>query len=104
MPIREKSDERAYLVALQHHEVEMSNAFILVLLHPAKEGRVVDDLADIFIDERFSGSERKCVSVSTLFSVCASLGKTYVVREAPARRPNPFFSVLTISTGAYCRR
>ena len=41
----------AHLVFLQHHEVEMSDAFLAVLSHTLEEGRLADHVTQIFVDE-----------------------------------------------------
>lgn len=41
-----------HFVLLQHHEVEMTNAFIRVLSHPLGKGRLTDDVAHVFVDKR----------------------------------------------------
>jgi hypothetical protein len=41
----------AHLLLLQHHEVEMPYPLVRVLLHPFPESRLLDHLADVFVDQ-----------------------------------------------------
>lgn len=40
-----------HLVLLKRHEVEMSNAFVIVVRHPPDEIGMANHFADIFIDK-----------------------------------------------------
>lgn len=42
---------QTYLLLLQHHKVEVSDALLAVLLHPFPKRLLCDDLADIFVDQ-----------------------------------------------------
>lgn len=44
--------QATHLVLLQHHEVEVLDALLRVVAHALLEGRRVDDVPDILVDER----------------------------------------------------
>ena len=46
--------QATHLVLLQHHEVEVLDALLRVVAHALLEGRRVDDVSDILVDERVS--------------------------------------------------
>lgn len=77
-----------YLILLQHHEVEVLEAFGGIVAHAFHERRMADHVTYILIDElvpdgRFLVNVNSSkVSTSTHFMIFSS-----------ARRPNPFFSV-----------
>ena len=93
-----KEGHVAYLVLLQHHEVEMSDSLLRILSHTLHESRVTDNIAHVLIDE--------CIPIPSLRS--RTIEKTHDIthfrRFSAALRPKPFFSVCTISTLAYCFR
>lgn len=39
------------LVLLQHHEVEVLNAFLRVLPHPLSKGRLAHNITNVLVDE-----------------------------------------------------
>jgi hypothetical protein len=42
---------RTYLFFLEHHKVEVLDAFLTVPRHPLAERRLADDLADVLVDQ-----------------------------------------------------
>ncbi len=50
-----RMSDRAHLVLLQHHEVEMPDTFFCVVAHAFLEGDRVDDVTDVLVDEGVSG-------------------------------------------------
>jgi hypothetical protein len=88
-----------HLVLLQHHEVEMPDTRVGVVLHTPLENHRVNYVSDILIDEGVSDVIR--VSRKTM-SKCRK--KAHLWMSSSARSPYPFFSVSTISMSAYCLR
>lgn len=54
-----KSCDDAYLFLLKHHEVEVLDSLVGVVLYSLSKGGLGDDLADVLIYERLSGYERQ---------------------------------------------
>lgn len=78
----------------------MLDALVRVRLHLALERLGPDHLADILVHKRVS-VVRSEADVSVALGSGAEC-ETYAGMSPAARTPNPFFSVLTISIGAYC--
>ena len=87
----------SHLILLQHHKVEMLDALFRIFSHTLDKRRIRDDVTNILVNERIpfvmSRSERTILDTMT-----------HLAMSSPARSPNPFFSVLTISILAYSRR
>lgn len=54
-----KSCDDAYLFLLKHHEVEVLDSLVGVVLYSLSKGGLRDDLANVLIYERLSGYERQ---------------------------------------------
>ena len=100
--IEHQAAAKTHLVLLKHHKVEVLNPLFPIIPHPFLHGRRTKDIPNVFIN--------KCIPVwvtETHVSVRDTwkVGKrTSLVRFSVARSPKPFFSVRTISIGAYCLR
>jgi len=90
-----KSDELTYLILLQHHEIEVLDSLICVISHSFLEGSWVDDIADVFIDEAIP--ENRQIKPQTAKNRIL----THFKMLSSARRPYPFFSVITMLILAY---
>ena len=91
-----------YLVLLEHHKVEVLNPLFPIIPHPFLHGRRTKDIPDVFINKRVPVRETK-THVNARNAVEAGK-RTNLDRFSAARSPKPFFSVRTISIGAYCLR
>ena len=45
---------RTYLVLLQHHKIEMSDALLRVLPHSLSKGRLADNVTNVLVNKRIS--------------------------------------------------
>ena len=53
-----EKDPTTHLVLLQHHKVEMLDALFRVFSHALHEGRIRNDVTDVFVNERIPAAIR----------------------------------------------
>ena len=87
--------QATHLVLLQHHEVEVLDAFLPVLPHPLSKGWLAYNIPNILVDETIPS--RTCQK-TIIVAPCERKGgypleDTHLGMPEPARNPKPFISV-----------
>lgn len=90
---------KAYFFLLQHHEIEMLDAFSGISNHSLAKGLLLHDLANVFVYQCTAAMSAFCSGLDQSGEACLA----HAGMSEEARRPKPFFSVRTMSTSPNCR-
>ena len=102
-PIEKRAETVTHLILLEHHEVEMLDPLFSIISHPFFHGRRTKDVPNVFINKCIPIGREEKTHVGAGSIVDRDKG-TNLDKFSAARSPKPFFSVKTMSIGAYCLR